>query len=730
MFAPRRLFGLFRLSVIALTLTAAGWSLPRTASAGELDKLDTSLKLVPEDAAFYSSMLRNREQLEAILDSNAWAKIKSMPSVQMGLMIYNMQLSNPDSPPAKLAAALENPETKKIIDLLADMASDEIFIYGDMSSADFVELLQQANAARNYGALTAAMTGRTDEANRIQAAEVISTLADNADLIAAPNLVVGFRVENAELAREQLIKLETIANILLESNEETRGRFQKTKIGDYDFLVLKLDGELIPWDEVPLQLLENYESEEGEIDKIVERIKQAELVVAVGLRDEFLLVSIGSSLECLEKLGKGPRLIDRPEFQPLAKFADRRLTSVGYMGKEMRRRLNDQKRQIDEALKAVNMLLPEADLSESQRGRIREDAERMAADLKGFVPETGATMRFGFLTDGGMEGYRYCWGDFSGLDGTRRLGLLQHVGGNPILGVVARRRVSPENYDLMSKWAKTAYKYFEEIGLPMIQEDERRKLKEFLDAAAPLFERMDKTNREKLIPAVADGQAALVIDDRLRSKKYCKWMTPAEQPLPMVEPALVVGLSDAELFQEAMHDYWDIANGLIDAARGVEGVEVPEDFRLPEPEVTDGSQGKVYAFPLPEEWGVDERIVPNLGVSADAAVFSASREHTARLLETAPLSVGGVLEDADRPLAAAAWFDWAALVESAEPWIDYAMERMPALENVGQQQRQAVVGQVHAVVEVLKVLRKISSQWYFDQGALVGHTRVEIRDAE
>ena len=85
---------LARLSAVAIALAAAGW-LAGPVAATELDKLDTSLKLIPEDAAFYSSMLRNREQFEAIRNSNAWAKVREMPVVQMGVSLYQMQLGTP-----------------------------------------------------------------------------------------------------------------------------------------------------------------------------------------------------------------------------------------------------------------------------------------------------------------------------------------------------------------------------------------------------------------------------------------------------------------------------------------------------------------------------------------------------------------------------------------------------------------------------------------------------------
>ena len=99
---------LIRLSIFA-AVAAVGVLAARPAAAADLAKLDTSLKLIPADAAFYSSMLRNREQFEAIKNSNAWAKIMEMPVVQMGLFLYNAQVETPDSGPAQVGSRPEQP---------------------------------------------------------------------------------------------------------------------------------------------------------------------------------------------------------------------------------------------------------------------------------------------------------------------------------------------------------------------------------------------------------------------------------------------------------------------------------------------------------------------------------------------------------------------------------------------------------------------------------------------
>ena len=198
--------------------------------------------------------------------------------------------------------------------------------------------------------------------------------------------------------------------------------------------------------------------------------------------------------------------------------------------------------------------------------------------------------------------------------------------------------------------------------------------------------------------------------------------------MPMVEPAIVMGVSDAKLLKQGLGEYREVINGLIDAVRHVEGSNVPENVQIPEPQTTEGPLGTIYSFPLPKEWGVDEKIVPNLGVSDEVFVFSASRDHTERLLKSTPLAVGGVLEKADRPLAAAVWLNWAALVDAATPWVDFAIEQTAAAKGIDEDQQKAIAQQVHTGLEVLKVLRSISSESYLEDDVLVNHTLTEIRD--
>jgi hypothetical protein len=678
-------------------------------------------------------MMRNREQFEAIRGSKAWTKIRDMPVVQMGLALYTSQADNPETVPGKIETVLKNPETRKIIDLLRDMASDEIFVYGDESFGDFLALAQNLAGAMRYGPMVMELTGQNKghNPNELQGRVLMSALAQDVDLIGVPNLVVGFKLKSTDLAKEQLIKLETIGNILLESNEQTKGRFKKTKVGEYEYLVLELDGAMVPWSKVPMEKLKEMEAAEGDAEKIVDRLKASKLVIALGVRGNYLLASIGSSTDGLESLGSGDRLIDRPEFKPLAQFAGKRLVSIGYLSEAMNRQMNNNAKNIDDLLELADELLPLAKLTDQQSDRIRKDVEELANDAKTMIPEVGAMMAVSFLNEHGLEGYQYTRGEHARVDGSQPLGLLSHVGGRPILGVVGRQKtMSVADYDRLSKWTKTAYGYFEEFGLPNMKEDDREKAKKFLDDALPLLKRMDKINRDLLIPALADGQAALVIDAKLKSRQFIESLPATEKPMPMVEPAIIVGVSDAKLLREAFGGYREAINGLIDAVRKIEGSDVPDWVNIPEPQVSEVKTGTIFSFALPKDWGVDKQIGPYLGLSDKVAVLAASQGHVQRLLQPTPLDVGGALAKPDRPRAGAVWFDWAGLVDAATPWVAVALEQMAQSQPEIKEKLPEIAPQVRTVLDVLKVLRTVSAEIYIEDGVLVTHTLLEVRDVE
>ena len=169
-----------------------------------------------------------------------------------------------------------------------------------------------------------------------------------------------------------------------------------------------------------------------------------------------------------------------------------------------------------------------------------------------------------------------------------------------------------------------------------------------------------------------------MFDAKLKSEHFIKVLPATEEALPMLEPALVVGVSNAKLLPKACAEYRTAINGLLDAARKIEGVDVPEWVRIPEPKTIDGKNGKIYVYALPEGWGVDKQIAPRMAISDGVAVMAMSQAQAERLLKGTPLKVGGVLKDPKRPLAAAAWLRWSGLIDAAIPWVNLATKQAAA----------------------------------------------------
>jgi len=776
------------------------WSAPAHA-AGPLDKLGTSLNWIPEDAAFYSASLRNGEQIEAIGKSRAWAAIMALPAVQDGLKKISAAMESgghgEHGDPFKegvqhLKTAWENYEVRQALKLLGDMFSNEVFVYGDRGTVDLIELVQRVSGSVRYGQMLGQLTGEGRREVH-PGALVLSALAENVELLKVPNVIFGFRVKNRELAVQELAKLEITVNALLLFAPQFGDRWKRTTVAGNEYLTLTLDGGMIPWDQIPLDEARQVEQHKGDLDKVVNRVKAMKKVIALGLRGDYLLLAIGPSTERLAQLGKGKSLAGQPEFKPLAKYADRRLVSIGYVSQAFLSRVMYNTRDVRDLLKAVDEALPKLDLGADRQAEIGKDIADLTKDLKSVDPKAGAVMSFAFLTERGMEGYSYAWGDFQQADASQALSLLQHVGGKPILALLGRSHGSMAQYDLAVKWAKRAYHYAEEFGVPQMSADDKEKYDKAVKLFTPLVKRLDEANRT-LIRALADEQFALVVDAKLASRQFHKAMPATDRPMPMVEPALVFGVSDSQGLRKAMGEYRKLFNEGVEALRKV--VPDPSDIpplAIPEPKTSQTASGTLSTFEFPEAWGLAREIVVSLGLSDRVGVVAVTKDHAARLLAPAPPALGGVLTDPDRPRAMAASLDWAGLVDAATPWVEFAVRqgakdgpsasgetpkpkrskgkraaketeakkaespapeakkdesakpeakpvhaKRPAEKKAAdgktpeprKARKGSVMDQVRVVLKLLKVIPSITGESYREDDALVTHTLVEIRDID
>ncbi len=713
---PGTLSTRLRWAALGMVLAAATQATPQVEAAPP--KFNSVLDWAPADTAFFSSTLRLKEQWEIVTASKAWAKFTALPYVQQAWMSVQTVMA--------FQPAFAQPENQDLMAMVGDLFSHEVAFYCDQHTIDVLSLGMQISGSANQEMAAGRQAG--EDSGDSVGRGVMKVLAANLDKLETPTLVFAFKQSNADRVKAQLKRLADILEPLT-SDEPLKGRFERsTKIGPYEFLTLTLDGKMLPWDQIHLDKIEE---QPGQFDKVVAKLKSLKLVVSLGLRDDYLLLTITPSTDKIAALGTGPRLVERPEFESIARFADKRLTGLGFTAKEASGALESyQIENMHNSLRTAFEMFPHLP-PESKKG-LQHDLDELFTDLKSLQPTPGDVVSASVLTERGYDCYSYDFGQKPRLDGSQPLSLLDHLGGSPLLAVVGRSKQSGKEYPLLVKWLKIGHRHFEELALPQMSNEDQGKYKEWMEFAKPLLARLDTATSTMLLPAMADGQTGLVLDAKITSPRWFKGMPPGEAPLPMLEPALIFGVSDAELLKKAVAEYRAVGDELIKKIREQNPDAIPPEFKIPEPQVRETRAGTVFSYHFPQAWEVDAQLAPCMGLNPHVAVVSTVPKYTAELLTKTPFDGEGPAAETQRPMASAVYFDWAGLVEAATPWVDYGVRRAAEANNNGNgggaEDLKGTLSQVHGTLEVLKVLRTVSSATYVEGHSMVTHTEVHIKD--
>lgn len=686
-----------------------------------LDKAAASLAFVPDDALFYGVSLRNREQLDALLRSKAWAKLMGLPLVDLGRAAFNLAWYRDDGPQAQFRAWYAQEENQQLVALLGEMVSDEAFGYGGRKSADFVALMTALQAANQLAPVMGLLQGQNPQQAQSpegRARVLLQAVADNAALVTAPDLVFGFKLRDTKNARAQLARLDELMRGLAMQFPPLAGRWSTAKIAGANFHTLRLDGSQVPWDQVPWQA---FEERQGQFDGLRKKLAGLKLTVSVGLRGSFLLLSIAEGTEPLARLEQpGKLLADRKELAPLRRFADRRLTGIQFLTQEWQR-VHAGEGGVAEAL--LDYFKPGV-LTEEQERRVRADAKALDKDLARYESKPGAALTFAFLTERGSESYAYDWTAGAGKPSVPPLTILEHIGGAPLAFSASRSPYDPEEYRLLVKWVRVIWGYAEEFGLPHIPEPFREQYQQTMKRVRPILARLDKATGQMLLPALADGQGAFVLDATLKRKQWHPVMPEAEKELPLLEPALVFSVSDAALLRKAGAEYRGIVNDVLEllAEAGVVSGKVPP----PGEKKAEGIDATFYTYGAPPEAGIAPGLALTAGLSERWLALTLSPGHAGRLLKATPLKVDSpALASVPQPRSVG-YVRWEGLVDALAPWIDYGLVHGKANEASGMDVR----GQARTVLDVLKVFRSTASASYPEGGAMVRRSEIIIQDRD
>ena len=350
----------------AVVLAVAMLSQPAVAADSVLET--SALKYAPEDAAFYWSRMRMREQVEAVVNSKAVAKLLEWPLLKEAREQWATLQEAAGAPDVgELKEFFDLPENKQLQELLLDAISHEVFVIGD---AGYPKVMEQMNA------LSREMNALQIEGGEAPDSEKIGELfLEHLDQLRIPSTLIGFKLRDAKAAEPQLARLEALLAEQIEMQPpEWQGRLKRETIGETEFLTLRLDGSLIPWDQ--LKPAEGEGPDPKQMEEVKEAISKLQLVVSVGVRDGYLLVAIGPSSASLKTLGEGKLLRDRPELAPLRKHAAKPFTSVSYVSQKMMQSSNSLDRQIDSYVAMAEQGLPLSGLDPNLQVEMLADARR------------------------------------------------------------------------------------------------------------------------------------------------------------------------------------------------------------------------------------------------------------------------------------------------------------------------------------------------------------------
>lgn len=729
-----------RLVAVALLLAAI------TSMPGRADELaGGAAALVPADAAFLSATLRAREQYDRFVNSNAYAALRKLPAVRRALDSLEEQRSMPGSPFSMVETFMQLPENEQALELLADMTATDTFVYGEPSCISVLRLLQKLQELQGTAPLQAELTGDDGDAlEGAQKAAIVKGLAANLDLLVVPDVVWGFRTTKLADAKSQLKRIEVLLKLVTQANPDMTDALTRKPVAGGEVVAFTIGGDRLPWHQLEDELAEGL-ADKADLEKVLDRLRTLDVVVALGVIGDRVILSIGDSIDHLQKLalpGSGRKgLLDTPPFAKLRDHKDKPLTGISYVSGELAD-LNQEGaragfRMVNEAAEAA---LQRAALPAEATTETRQLLAKAEKDLGRRLPQAGPWLAFSFLTDRGYEGYVWDWARNQPLDGGRRLDLLEHVGGAPLAAVVSRIKSDPALLDDLATLAAGGWRLFMKHGLPRAGDNEREQVESFDEHIVPLAKKFVEVLRVKIVPALADGQVGLVLDAKTKTTRAHKDLPASTEPLPLLEPAIVLPLADPKLFREGLSDLFAWGDGLVAAIRAMNPDAVPAGYEVPEPEKAKVGAGSIWSFALPGS-GLDEQLRPAIGVGDKAAVFSLVPAQAGRLLAASRIETGSQLTTFEEPLAGAATLDFAGLVDAIRPWVVYltrygcvqqrdgsvdADEDLTAEDETAEAKE--ALAHVAVALEVAKCFRAATAETSVGDDATVTHWRNVIRD--
>ncbi len=676
------------------------------ANAHTAEAADLGIGLIPDDAAFLSSTLRGKEQYDRIVSSNAFASLKELKSVAKALDELAKQQTQPGNPMALAMMMMQMPDNQEAISLLQDMVSTDTFVFGTSSWVTVSKLfkkLQSAQQAANIATLTKGTDLDLDTdatLNRL----IAETLAANTDEIVIPDLVWGFHTTQVDAAKKQLDRIEGFATSMAQAQPMLADAVAREKIGTGDFITvtIKPDPNLI---KMAISNTVKFDGMKEELERILERVGELQFVVALGIVKEHVVLSIGGGTEHLETMGSTVgSLLDTKPFKVVRDSSEKPLTSIWYRSQKLAKAWETSPEDIEQAKKFASTVAKANELTPEATAEAEKLVEELLEGYVSRMPEAGPWLAYSYLTDTGYAGEEWNWAKNLPWNGSKPLSL-DHFGGDPLAVIALRTKTDPEQFEAFVSWANSLRQFVSNAIVSTGDDDTQEGFRTFDEKIVPLGEELTATVREKFVPALKNGQFGFVLDGKASTTKLQTSLPASTEPLPLIEPAIVLALDDDKLFREGLSDIFALSDKLLSVIREIDEDAIPSEYRIPDPEEQEAEGGSLWTFALPES-GLDEQIQLSIGIGSNAAVFSFTPKQAERILAGSPIQLEG---DFSQNLAAAAILDWVAFANAIEPWATYVIRCGGVQQEKGTLDPSQTIGPDSETEEVTDALEQLAT---------------------
>ena len=690
--------------------------LPKTPLTPAMSEDFGAMLKVPEDVSFYASSMHIARRWQAVWESNAVQSLLQLPIVQ--------QLSRHPALKQIQMQAEMNPLFVQGLPVLKDAISSEVFVCAGPELTSFFKAANEVMTAGRVAQIQELFESRNryddDVPGEIIEAVIDSVLANKKEL-RVPSVLIGCKLTDPAAAKKFLDTWIPKIGPLPVSEIETK------KVAGAECYVLKLRGTDIPKDgyDTIREGLIDADISDDKADDFEAWLKSQELTIAIGIRDDYLMVSIAPDTGLLDRWGKGRSLAESEPIEPIRAYYQAGLIDISYVSADLVDVTEWTREDLEATSEALVTAIPDGDSTAKLKGRLEADLPLLVEDIAKELPETGSIVAFSIENDG-IESYTFIKTSKTPLDCSKPLKILAHRGKDAMMYAAARAARGSGSYATAIKWTKIAFGYVEDFVVPTFRPRQRREFKKAMTVARPFLTSIDKTTRTNLIPSIDGVESILTVDGQGIVKQSPDGQ---ELPKPLHVPRLSVAvqLNDVEKFKLAMGEYLDAVKALLASVKETYPDALPPDLEIPpykEVEVVDGT---LYFYQLPFDLGAD--VFPCAFIKDRLLVLSSSSKHVKAVAASRPMPKCPITRP-DQAAGSVVALDGPACWKFLEHTADFALTMMEENARRQRDQQMAMVIRMHltAVWRSLGAIRSYRSTTTYEGGYVIDHSWLRVKD--